>query len=66
MPGESTSPPASIVSFPLSEIEPMAAILPSFTATSARLGSLPKPSTTVAPRMTRSTIYSLRPFFSAP
>src|SRR5476649_2821954 len=56
MPGVSVRPPASIVSAPLSLTSPMATILPSLTATSARLGSCPRPSTTVAPRMTRSTM----------
>ena len=56
MPGDSISPSASIVSAPLSLMSPMAAMRPSLTARSARLGSLPRPSTMVAPRMTRSTI----------
>src|SRR5260370_1061375 len=50
------SPPASMVSAPLSLISPIAAIMPSLTARSARRGSWPRPSTIVAPRMTRSAM----------
>src|SRR6476620_5816763 len=53
MPGARISPPASIVFAP-SLMLPISAILPSLTARSARRGSLPRPSTMVAPRMTRS------------
>src|SRR3954470_481337 len=54
MPGDKVSPPASIVFAPSPLMSPIAAMRPSLTATSARRGSLPRPSTTVAPRMIRS------------
>src|SRR6186997_433243 len=54
MPRDSVRPPASIVRAAESLISPIAAMRPSLTATSERRGSLPSPSTTVAPRMTRS------------
>src|SRR6516164_9048717 len=56
MPGISASPPASTISDATLPTSPIAAIRPSLTATSARTGSCPTPSTTMAPRITRSCI----------
>src|SRR5215469_6566007 len=54
MPGIKVRPPASTVSRASSLISPIPTILPASTATSACFGSWPRPSTTVAPRITRS------------
>src|SRR5712691_564190 len=54
MPGISARPPASTISVASLSTAPIAAMRPSFTATSARTGSCPSPSTTIAPRITRS------------
>src|SRR5215831_2707646 len=56
MPGINASPPASTISDASLPTSPIPAIRPSFTAMSARIGSCPSPSTTVAPRITRSCI----------
>src|SRR5215831_9847551 len=56
MPGISASPPASTISDASLPTSPIAAMPPSLTATSARIGSCPSPSTTVAPRIRRSCI----------
>jgi hypothetical protein len=61
MPGIKLSPPASIASAASLPTSPIAAIRESLTATSARRGSRPYPSTTVAPRITRSYISVLLP-----
>src|SRR3954465_2623616 len=54
MPGISVRPPASTTAAASLPRLPIAAMRPSLTATSARTGSRPSPSTTVAPRITRS------------
>src|SRR6516165_3141834 len=59
MPGISTSPPASTISNASLPTSPIAAMRPSLTATSARIGSCPSPSTTVAPQITRSMYWVL-------
>ena len=53
-PGVTSRPLASISSAPLPDTLPTAAILPSFTATSASRSAAPVPSATVPPRTTRS------------
>src|SRR5215470_2664573 len=58
IPGISVSPPASTISAASLSTFPIAAMQQSRTATSARIGSCPSPSTTVAPRITRSYIGS--------
>src|SRR5215471_3011341 len=51
MPGISVSPPASTISDASSPTSPIAAMRPSLTATSARIGSCPSPSTNMAARI---------------
>src|SRR6516162_10009091 len=58
MPGISVSPPASTISDASLPTSPIAAMRPSRTATSVRIGSCPSPSTTLAPRITRSCMLS--------
>ena len=53
-PGASTAPSASISTSPRSSTRPTWVMIPSRTATSAVYGGRPLPSTTVAPRTTRS------------
>src|SRR3954451_25216610 len=72
MPGISASPPASTISAPSLPISPTAAMRPFRIATSARIGSFPSPSRTVAPRITRSfvaiSLFLLKelPLYAAP
>src|SRR5947209_3890602 len=56
IPGISASPSASMTSAASGPTFPTPVMRPSETATSARIGSLPSPSSTVAPRITRSCI----------
>src|ERR1019366_4461237 len=58
-PGVTIRPVASISRRPLAAMSPTALILSPSTATSARLGGAPVPSTTMPPRMTRSCIVPL-------
>src|SRR5439155_21723294 len=55
-PGVTSAPSASISCRPLPATRPTAVIIPSVMATSAVRASTPVPSTTVPPRMTRSSI----------
>src|SRR5579883_2837931 len=54
-PGATTSPPASMVRAAGSSVGPIEAMRPSRTPTSARRAGPPVPSTTVPPRMRRSS-----------
>ena len=55
-PGVTSSPSASISRWPVPVTSPTSTIRPSSTATSARRGGRPVPSTTVPPRITSSAI----------
>ena len=61
MPGIRVSPPASTTRSAWRPTSPIAAIRPFSTATSARRGSWPSPSTIVAPRITRSYMPTFLP-----